>query len=59
MQFLDELELLRQQINSVNGEKNIALSKIEMLVQENERMKSEVDQLRSIKDEFQKKCSGL
>ena len=50
---------MRQQIASVNEEKNIAVSKIEMLVQENEGLKLKDDQFRCIDEEFQKINSGL
>ena len=48
---------MRQQIASVNEEKNIQLSKIEMLVQENEGLKLKVNQLSCIEEELIQKNS--
>ena len=50
---------MRQHIASVNEEKNIAVSKIEMLVQENEGLKLKANQLSGIEEELiQKNSSG-
>ena len=48
---------MRQQIASVNEEKNIAVSKIEMLVQENEGLKLKANQLSCIEEELKERSS--
>ena len=48
---------MRQQIASINEEKKIAVSKIEMLVQENEGLKIKVNQLSCIEEELLQKSS--
>ena len=52
--YLGELKLLREQVESLHGEKNFTQLKIDTLSQENEQLKSKLNQFNTVEEELAK-----